>query len=105
MEEKIKQLCDKITLESHERLKNENLGCDANLKNAIATYRIGKKYIAINKGNCGWYMVEKSTANIYGIKAYGVIHRGHWYGTLDTINDYYWGDYTAYKKEVSNVKI
>ena len=42
-------------------------------------------------------MVELSTGNIYGIKAYGVIHRGHFYGTLDTINDYDWSEYVARK--------
>ena len=36
--------------------------------------------------------------NIYGVKAYGVIHRGHHYGTLDTINDWYWGGYNGVKK-------
>ena len=36
--------------------------------------------------------------NIFGIKAYGVIHKGHKFGTLDTINDYYWGDFRGVKK-------
>jgi len=45
-------------------------------------------------------MVEISTEKIYGIKAYGVIHRGHYYGTLDEIDQWYWGDYTAYHYEL-----
>ncbi len=44
-------------------------------------------------------MVENETGNIYGIKAYGVIHKGHFYGTLDTINLYFWGEYRAVKRE------
>jgi len=46
-------------------------------------------------------MVELSTWSIYGIKAYGVIHRGHYYGTLDTIADYDWSDYTAFKRTIA----
>ncbi len=33
-----------------------------------------------------------------GIKAYGVIHRGHRYGTLDTIHEWDWSDYRAVRK-------
>lgn len=56
----------------------------------------GRKYTKVNVGCSGKYMVDKD-GHIWGIKAYGQIHHGHHYGTLDTINDYYWGDYTAYK--------
>ena len=37
---------------------------------------------------------------IFGIKAYGVIHKGHFYGTLDTIDLYDWSNYTAVKKNL-----
>ncbi len=52
----------------------------------------GKKYIKVDVGHGGKFMIDLD-GNIYGIKAYGVIHKGHHYGTLDTINNYYWGDY------------
>lgn len=58
----------------------------------------GLKYIKVDVGSSGKYMVEAATGDIYGIKAYGVIHRGHYYGNLDTINEYYWGDYTAQRR-------
>ena len=61
--------------------------------------KMGRKYANIDVGQSGKYMVELSTGNIYGIKAYGVIHRGHFYGTLDTINEYDWSDYTATRKQ------
>jgi hypothetical protein len=57
-----------------------------------------KKYTRVDVGSSGKYMVENDTEIIYGIKAYGVIHRGHSYGTLDTINDWKWGDYIAHRK-------
>ena len=59
--------------------------------------KMGRKYANIDVGSSGKYMVELETGRIYGIKGYGVIHRGHYYGTLDTINDYNWGEYDARK--------
>ena len=58
----------------------------------------GKKYTKVDVGDSGKYMVVNATGEIFGIKAYGVIHKGHRYGTLETINDWYWGDYTAIRK-------
>jgi hypothetical protein len=61
-----------------------------------------KKYTRVDIGPehnmSGRYMIENETGAIYGIKAYGVIHRGHYYGTLETINEYFWGGYNAVKK-------
>lgn len=56
----------------------------------------GKKYTKVDVGRSGKYMIERET--IYGIKAYGVINKKKCYGTLDTINEFYWGDYTAVRK-------
>ena len=62
----------------------------------ITTVKPGKKYIKVDIGTSGAYMVDLE-GNIYGIKAYGVVHKGHQYGTLDTIDAYYWGEYRARK--------
>jgi hypothetical protein len=53
----------------------------------------GKKFVRVNVGTSGRYMVDLNDGTIYGIKGYGVVHYGHVYGTLDTINDYFWGEY------------
>lgn len=53
----------------------------------------GKKFVRVNIGSSGRYMVDLSDGTIYGIKGYGVVHYGHVYGTLDTINDWFWGEY------------
>lgn len=58
----------------------------------------GKKFIRVDVGDSGKYMVDIATQEIFGIKGYGVIHRGHRFGTLDTIADWQWGDYTAIRK-------
>ncbi len=42
-------------------------------------------------------MVVIETGDIFGIKAYGVIHRGHKYGNLDTITEWDWSNYNARK--------
>lgn len=56
----------------------------------------GPKYTKVNAGHgSGRYMVVNATGEIFGIKAYGVIHRGHAYGTLDTISAWDWSGYKA----------
>ena len=63
----------------------------------LCKIKMGRKYANVDVGQSGKYMVELDTGNIYGIKAYGVIHRRHFYGTLDTIHEWNWSDYTARK--------
>jgi hypothetical protein len=50
----------------------------------------------------GHYMVEIATGTIYGIKGYGKVHKGHFYGTLDTVSEWYWGDYYPEKKPLES---
>ena len=59
---------------------------------------IKKCYALVDVGDSGRYMVD-ADGNIFGIKGYGTIHRGHQYGTLDTINAWYWGNYKAHRKD------
>ena len=63
----------------------------------------GKKYVKVNVGPrnnmSGKYMVEIATGIIYGIKGYGQVHKGHQYGTLETVDAYYWGGYGPVPKE------
>jgi hypothetical protein len=64
----------------------------------VATIKPGKKYTKVDVGRSGKYMVEMDTGRIFGIKAYGVIHRGHQYGDLDSIAAYDWGGYVGVKR-------
>jgi len=61
--------------------------------------KMGRKYANVDRGDSGVYMVDLATGEIFGIKAYGVIHRGHQYGTLDTIMDWDWSNYRAVRKQ------
>ena len=54
----------------------------------------GKKYIKVDVGGSGKYMID-AEGRIWGIKAYGVIHFGHQYGTLDTIQGWDWSGYVG----------
>lgn len=62
------------------------------------TVKPGRKYTKVDVGTSGKYMVDNDTGEIFGIKAYGVIHRGHRYGTLDTTDEWHWGGYVAVPK-------
>ena len=59
----------------------------------------GKKYTKVNVGDSAKYMVEDATGIIYGVKGYGVVHKGHAYGTLDTVHEWNWGGYHAGQKK------
>jgi hypothetical protein len=63
--------------------------------------RPGKVYVKIDRGPehniSGFLMVEIATGRIYGIKGYGKVHKGHYYGTLDTADRWYWGAYSPLK--------
>ena len=97
MDKRIEDLAKIIETEQIETLRKAKLDCQENINNSRVSIKEGNKYTKVDVGSSGKYMID-TIGNIYGIKAYGVIHRGHWFGTLNTINDYYWGDYQAYKK-------
>lgn len=61
--------------------------------------KMGKKFARVDIGDSGRYMVDLETGEIYGIKGYGVVHRGHQLGTLDTIHEWDWSDYRAVRKQ------
>lgn len=71
--------------------------------NSIAktAIHIGKKYARVDVGESGKYMVNLTTEEIVGIKAYGVPHLGHHYGTLDTIQEWNWSEYDARKVQTA----
>jgi len=100
MKEKLEALRVLIDKEYNARL----LQGYVNSKPEPITVKPGSKYIKIDVGRSGKYIVEVSTGIIYGIKAYGVIHRGYRFGNLDTINDWDWSGYRALKKIINSQK-
>jgi hypothetical protein len=96
--EKIIKFANVLQEQQIERLKIDGLGCQANINNAHTSIKPGNKYTKVDIGTGGRYMVENATGTIFGVKAYGQVHKGHSYGTLETIDSYYWGNYYAGRK-------
>jgi len=94
LKEKIKEFAELVEKEQLERLKKDGL---LYLLDAKVKVKEGKKYTKVDIGGSGKFMID-SDGNIFGIKAYGVIHKGHRYGTLDSIDEWYWGEYSPVKK-------
>jgi len=57
----------------------------------------GRKYTKVDVGRSGKFMIDEE-GNIFGIKGYGKVHRGHYYGTLETTDEWDWGDYYPRRK-------
>ncbi len=95
---KINEFAALVEKEQIERLYAEGLDCVPNIAAARTQVKVGPKYTRVDVGNSGRFMVENKTGNIFGIKGYGVVHRGHFYGNLDTITEYNWGGYYPRKK-------
>lgn len=96
MLEKLKQFAELLESQQIERLHKLDLACQCNIDNCKVSIKEGKKYFRVDVGGSGKYMVDRE-GNIFGIKGYGVIHRGHRFGTLDTINQFYWGEYRGFR--------
>lgn len=91
--ENLNDFAAKLQAESIVRLQEQGLACEGNIIGAQTRVKLGAKYAKVDIGSSGRFMVEILTGNIYGIKGYGQVHKGHQYGTLDTINDWFWGGY------------
>ena len=93
IQDKIVLFAQLVEEQTKARLVEQGLSCSTNMNNAKTHIHEGKKYTRVDIGTSGRYMVENSTGNIFGIKGYGQIHKGHFYGTVDTTNEYNWGNY------------
>lgn len=107
-DEKLVALAALITDDGKQEYLSNGYTLEHHNNNWVASIKPGKKYTKIDVGTSGKYMVDNATGEIFGIKGYGTIHRGHRYGTLDTIEDFNWGGYVArikseniYWKEIS----
>lgn len=94
-EEKIEAFRQMVESDAKDHLRRSRLDSEANLNSARATVKPGQRWDKVDCGGSGLFMVERTTGKIYGIKAYGVPHLKHQYGTLDTIQEFYWADYGA----------
>ena len=98
MDARILNLARLLEEQQIEQLRERGTACEANLADCRVDIKEGNKYIKIDVGPSGKYMIDQ-TGNIYGIKGYGVPNKRRQFGTLDTIHDYYWGYYHATKTD------
>ena len=99
MQKKLERFAAVINQQQLERYKNQGFTYDFS-KDCEVHIRPGEKYVKVDVGSSGKFMVDENE-NIFGIKGYGVIHRGKQYGTLDTIDEYFWGEYRPIKKPIN----
>lgn len=100
--DKLQAFVAKLHAEQAARIRRDYSNLDAEYE-ARVTVKPGSKYTRVDVGTSGKYMVENATGNIYGIKGYGVVHRGYCFGTLDTINEWNWSEYRAFR--IGNRKV
>lgn len=105
-EEKLEAFRAALEHDTRERISRQY--ANLNPSSYVAEVVRGRVYDKVNVGTAGnmsgRYMVEIRTETIFGIKGYGQVHKGHVYGTLDTIDQWYWGDYYAYPFDLSERK-
>lgn len=97
-EQKLQRFAELLHQAKLERFGRDYPGSKEFMERECAVHiRPGTKYTKVDIGTSGVYMVD-AEGHIYGIKGYGVIHRGHYYGTLDEIEQWNWGPYQAFKR-------
>jgi len=78
------------------KIRYPSLNDEAVKRYSKVTVKPGRKYTKVDIGTSGYFMVDEN-GNIFGIKGYGVVNKKKQYGTLDTINEWYWGGYVPKK--------
>ena len=78
----IEEFAKAVERQEKTNLMRRHLDCEANWRHAKTHIHIGRKWTRVDVGTSGRYMIDLE-GRIFGIKAYGVPHLGHHYGTLD----------------------
>lgn len=90
--QRVQEFADKVDAQTAMQLIRDGYGAQIESHRVRVTF--GKKFARVDVGGSGRYMVDRE-GNIFGIKAYGVVHRGHRYGTLSEIEQWNFGGYHA----------
>lgn len=114
-EEKLKALCDLITKESDERMKtNYNILYTTSMQEkgrcTLIEVHPGTVYDKLTSKDYGSgcyvkYFVHKVTGRIVGAASFNSQNFNREYGTLDTISDWYWGEYYGISKTGKNTLV
>jgi len=82
-----------VLLERQQAERMVSQGLNPALHNHKVRADIGRKFAHIVCGTTSKFMVEVATGNIFGTKGVQQVHRGHFYGTLETTGEYFWCEY------------
>jgi len=92
----IEQLAALVLSQTQDRLRGKYSDWQADAERV--EIRRGRVYDKIDRGPAhnmsGFLMVEVRTGHIYGIRGYGQVNKNRFYGTLDTADQWYWGEYS-----------
>jgi len=101
------RFCDMVRDQTHARLKEQKLDCEANKVKVYPEY--GRKYIRIvfHHGNgegqrmCR-YFVSQEDGTIFACDSWKSPNLKRSYGTLDTVDQFDWGGYNGMAKPGSD---
>ena len=80
-------LCESARLKQNGFTNECFFNADGSLtENYTYTIKEKKKYVYLDCGTSGVFMIDKSTGNIFGIKGYGTINKANCWGHIQTIN-------------------
>ena len=82
-QEKIKQFAMLVQEQERQAIIRLCGSLRGNESSFITHIKPKRKYTYVNVCHSGRYIIEGE--NVFGCKAYGVIHRGHFFGSLDDI--------------------
>lgn len=97
MENKMQEFVRILENDQLDKLRKMELDCDYNILGCKVSVKTKKKYTCVDVGTSGKYMVDNITGEIFAIKGYGKVDKFKKFGTLETIYQYYWGEYLGVK--------
>jgi hypothetical protein len=102
---KLQEFVERLTADQKDRL--HTLGFDSQVDDRYAYFESGRKFdkilITSGAGASVRYFVDKSDGTIYGSRSRLAPNLKWYFGTLDTQDAWYWGDFHGIPSEKANV--
>lgn len=102
----LEAFCARITTDQIHRLQDHGLVCDANMKSAVATVmKPGRVWTRIQIGSSVRYFVHNVSGQIFASASWRKPNTNRFFGMIDTIDQFDWGNYEAVAKPDSIYKM
>ena len=89
----IDNFCTLLEQDTIRQLKADKLDCSANLANAQTKSTLGRTYAKILSGGSVRYFIRLTDGVIFASKGWNAPNLKRSFGTVYTMNDFYWGHY------------